>query len=162
MFMYRWNICYPQWTTYSGLQIQLSGTLGQHQIAMLNSSCASSRAARLVEGRADSSPTGLQQWDPTRWVNCLTTALTPIIISQTSLQHPTDSQTVLQTEQHPFGNNETRPSHSCAWLTALTSVELGLKIVADTRTYDDEGQKKRWLSDYCYHDNKISTLQQKY
>lgn len=147
----------PCWTTYSGQQIQLSGTSGQHRIAMLNSSCASSRAARLVEGRADSSPTGLQQWDPTRWANCLATVLTLVIISQTSLQHLTDSQTVLQTEQHSSGNNETRPSHSCAWLTALTSAELGLKTSGDTGTHrwwwGMKKREKRWLSDHCYHDN---------
>lgn len=109
--------------------MQLSGILGQHQIAMLNSSCASSHAARLVERSPDFSPTGLQQRDPTRWANCLTTVLAPIIISQTSLLHPTDSQSVLQTEQHSSGNNETRACHSCALLTALTSAELGWKRV---------------------------------
>lgn len=82
-----------QWTMYSRPQIPLSGTLGWHHRAMLNSSCASSRAAGLVEGSLDCSPNGWHQWDASRWDNCLATLLTPIIISQTSLQRPEDSQT---------------------------------------------------------------------
>lgn len=38
-----------------------NSTLGQHQVAMLNCSCASSHAARLVEGSPDYSATGLRQ-----------------------------------------------------------------------------------------------------
>lgn len=128
---------------YSRPQIPLSGTLGWHQKGMLNSSCASSRAAGMVEGSPDSSPSGRRQWDASRWANGLATVLTPIIISQTSLQHPTDSQTSqssgLQTEQ--------RRDRGLSQLCVANGINLCWtgsqeNRVGGARTDDDEGRKQ--------------------
>ena len=150
-----------QQTLYSRPQIQLSGTLGWHQKGMLNSSCASSRAAGMVEGSPDSSPSGRRQWDASRWANGLATVLTPIIISQTSLQHPTDSQTS-QSSGLQTGRRRVRGLSQLCVANGINLRWTGSQESRGARYKDGWwwGTKTGCFRSYCYHDNQASILQQ--
>lgn len=120
-----------------------------------------------MEGSPDSTPSGLQRWGASRWANCLATVLTPIIISQTWLQRPTDSQTSQssgRTEQQSAAILR-RQDQSRSQLCTANGINLcwngtRVKRVGGYRDRRWWGTKRRCSLYSCYHDYQASIPQQ--
>lgn len=120
-----------------------------------------------MEGSPDSTPSGLQRWGASRWANCLATVLTPIIISQTWLQRPTDSQTSQssgRTEQQSAAILR-RQDQSRSQLCTAKGINLcwngtRVKRVGGYRDRRWWGTKRRCSLYSCYHDYQASIPQQ--
>lgn len=105
-----------------------------------------------------------------RWTNCLAIALTPIDWSQTLPNLPTDSQTLQSSgprSERQSLSSKAAASHSCAWITALTSAQMGFKkkrqngrCEGGRRCWWWWGTQTRCFTAKCYHDNQTSTIEQ--